>query len=71
MEQDNNPKALFIVLPNHNSEWEDIQLFLTREEAQKELDQLNRKSNTDTWRIEVFKIQNKNGYTPVYETIYK
>ena len=73
MDSDNKPKALYVVLPNNHSEWEDHCIFLSIEEAQEELDKLNR-TRTESWRIEVFKIQNRNsytriGYTPTYEKI--
>jgi len=61
-----HPKALYIVLPTHNSEWEDHRIFLSREDAQEELDRLN-KNGESSWRIEVFKIHHKKGYTPAYE----
>ena len=57
-------EEVYVVLPNSETEWEDIRIFLSKEEA---IDALN-KIGKD-WRIEIFRQQKGTAYTPTYDTI--
>lgn len=50
----------FIYVLLNGSEWEDIIILLSKEEA------IHESINNPNTRIEIFKINNNSGYTPTY-----
>ena len=50
----------FVYLLLDNSDWEDIIIFVSKEEA------IKASKNNPKSRVEIFSINNNNGYTPTY-----
>jgi hypothetical protein len=57
-------QELYIVLPNRQTEWEDIRIFLDKDAA------IVQCKDMDDWRVEVFKPNSNGAFVPTYETVY-
>lgn len=63
-------ESLYVLLPNEGCEWEDIRIFVNKEDAQKLLDLIENKSKSEcNWRIEIFEKQSNNSYRPSYKVL--
>ena len=61
-------EQLYVLLPNEGCEWEDIRIFINKEDAQESLHRIEHNSN-GSWRIELFVKQSNNSYRPSYEVL--